>query len=237
VLLPGLGGSGIEQFARLGPLIGAAGFTAVAIDPRGVGDSSGPLDSLTLHDLAADVAGVIKQLALGPAVVLGRAYGNRVARCLAADRPALVRAVVLLAAGGLVPMPVDVRGDFERLTSPDVVLENAERVRLLQKLMLSPKSDPGLWLDMSTWRAAEKAQLAAVRATPRGHWWTAGSVPVLIVQGLDDCLAVPENGRRLKQQLGERAEIVEIPDAGHALFVEQPAAVTRAILEYLAGLA
>jgi pimeloyl-ACP methyl ester carboxylesterase len=34
---------------------------------------------------------------------VGHAFGSRVARCLAADRPELVRRVVLPAAGGLVP--------------------------------------------------------------------------------------------------------------------------------------
>lgn len=40
----------------------------------------GPTDGLTLHDFAADVAGVIEGLDLAPAFVLGHTFGNRIAR-------------------------------------------------------------------------------------------------------------------------------------------------------------
>jgi pimeloyl-ACP methyl ester carboxylesterase len=55
--------------------------------------------------LAADVAGVLETMDCGPAHLVGHAFGNRVARCLAVDRPSLVRSVTLLAAGGLIVPP------------------------------------------------------------------------------------------------------------------------------------
>src|SRR4051794_41945040 len=72
---------------------------------RGVGGSRGSLDGATLHDLAGDVAGVIKAIGCGPAHLVGHAFGNRIARCLAVDQPSLVRSVTLLAAGGLIAPP------------------------------------------------------------------------------------------------------------------------------------
>src|SRR5438477_3312757 len=72
---------------------------------RGVGGSCGSLDGATLHDLASDVAGVIKAIGCGPAHLVGHAFGNRIARCLAVDQPPLVRSVTLLAAGGLIAPP------------------------------------------------------------------------------------------------------------------------------------
>jgi pimeloyl-ACP methyl ester carboxylesterase len=64
------------------------------------------MDGLTLHDYAADVAGVIRELDLAPALVLGHAYGNRIARTVAADSPDLVRGVIVVAAGGRIePKP------------------------------------------------------------------------------------------------------------------------------------
>jgi len=62
-----------------------AGSQIIAINMRGVGDSRGPLGNATLHDLASDVAGVLEALQCGPAHILGHAFGNRIARCLAAD--------------------------------------------------------------------------------------------------------------------------------------------------------
>jgi pimeloyl-ACP methyl ester carboxylesterase len=50
----------------------------------------------TYHDFAADVAGVIEQLAGDrPVHLLGHAFGNRIARTPANDRPELVRSVIL----------------------------------------------------------------------------------------------------------------------------------------------
>jgi len=54
------------------------------------------MNGLTWHTLAADVAGVIEVLDCGPVHVLGHGFSNRLARCLAADRPDLVRSVILL---------------------------------------------------------------------------------------------------------------------------------------------
>src|SRR5258707_14337196 len=76
------------------------GSQIIAINMRGVGASRGPLDNATLHDLASDVAGVLEALRCGPAHILGHAFGNRIARCLAADHPAMVRGAILVAAGG-----------------------------------------------------------------------------------------------------------------------------------------
>ena len=93
-LLPGLGG-GIRRFSDLGTHLASHGWRPVAINPRGAGLSQGDLDGLTLHDLAGDIVGVIEALDGGPAALVGHAFGNRVARCVSADRPDLISCVVL----------------------------------------------------------------------------------------------------------------------------------------------
>jgi pimeloyl-ACP methyl ester carboxylesterase len=62
------------------------------------------MDGRTLHDLAADAALVIEALGCPPIVVVGHAFGQRVGRTLAADRPRLVKAMAMIAAGGRAPM-------------------------------------------------------------------------------------------------------------------------------------
>jgi pimeloyl-ACP methyl ester carboxylesterase len=71
--------------------------------PRGLGGSDGPLRGLTLHDYARDVGVVIARESAEPVVVVGHAFGNWVARMVAADL--LVRGVALLAAGATLPSP------------------------------------------------------------------------------------------------------------------------------------
>ena len=105
VMLPGLGRSSHDLDAFAFALV-SAGYRTVLPEPRGMGQSTGRLDDITLHDLAHDVAVVIKRLCDEPVVVIGHAFGNRIARCIAADHPQLVSLVVLLSSSGKVqPTP------------------------------------------------------------------------------------------------------------------------------------
>jgi len=102
VMLPsaGRGPVAVEPVAQR---LVVAGFRVVLPEPRGYGESVGPLEGVTLRDLAADVARAIEIVGGAPVVVAGHAYGNRVGRMLAQARPDLVRGVVLMAAGGKFP--------------------------------------------------------------------------------------------------------------------------------------
>lgn len=204
LLLPGRGGAGTEQFSELGGALAAAGYRAIAINPRGVGLSRGPLEGLTLHDLARDVAAVTDVVG-GPVHVVGRALGNRIARCFAADYPLIVKSVCLIAAGGLVP------------AAPRNTRQKA--------------SKPGKRLNH--WRQAGLAQEGAARATPLAEWWAGGEAPMLVVQGLDDHIAVPENGRQLQREFPRRVRLREVADAGHLVLFERPEAVIAEVLSFL----
>lgn len=229
VLLPGLGRAA-SDVAPLADILVDAGYAVLLPEPRGIGPSTGPLEAITLHDLAADVGSLIEQWTSGPATIIGHAFGNRIARTLAADRPDLVSAVVLLSSSGKV-QPTDEIAEAIRLaqtvdTPPDV------RRAAVQQAWFAPGHDGTAWLDGWS-QPVMKAYLAAAAATPVEDWWTAGSKPVLIVQGLCDVAAPVGNGRRLKQELGERGILVELPDIGHAMPVENPHVCARPILEFL----
>ncbi|HWJ35909.1 MAG TPA: alpha/beta fold hydrolase, partial [Steroidobacteraceae bacterium] len=85
VMLPGQG-FGPSSLEPLAERLLMAGFRVVLPEPRGYGESVGPLDGVTLRDLGADVARAIESGGGGPVVLAGHAFGNRVARLLASDR-------------------------------------------------------------------------------------------------------------------------------------------------------
>ena len=199
-------------------------------DPRGIGGSTGPLDGLTLHDLADDIAAVIEAVGSTPVVIIGHAFGNRIARCVAADRPDLVRAVVLLSSSGKVQPSPEI-AEAIRLAQ-DALTPRAARAEAARKAWFGPGRDVTIWLD--GWiEPVRKAQTAAAAATEIADWWTAGRANVLIVQGLADVSALPANGRLLKNEIGERATLVELEGIGHAVPIEDPPAVAKAVLDYL----
>jgi pimeloyl-ACP methyl ester carboxylesterase len=230
VLMPSLG-RGAVDFDDLGARLGAAGYRAQAVNPRGVARTSALPVAESLHDYAADLSALIALSGSGPAHVIGHAFGNRVVRCLAADSPDLVRSVTLLACGGQVEPDEQARTALFRCFEPG--LPDTEHMAAVRTAFFAPGNDPSVWRD-GWWPAAARAESAAVRATDPATWRHAGRAPLLIVQGLQDRVAPPENGRLLKRELGGRVTLVKLDGAGHALLPEQPAAIAEAVLTFLA---
>lgn len=230
VLLPGLGRPA-EDLDPFADRLAAAGYRVVQPDPRGIGGSVGPLEALTLHDLARDVAALIESPAVGKAVIIGHAFGNRIARMVAADRPDLVKAVVLLGCSGKV-QPTPEIAEAIRLAQS---IDTPERIRAeaVRAAWYGPGRDISVWMDGWS-QPVMKSYLAAAAATDTASWWTAGAAAVLIVQGADDVSAPPENGALLKREIGDRADLVDLPGVGHAGPVEDCDGVADVVLDFLA---
>src|SRR5207248_3245969 len=105
--------------------------------------STGPLADLTYHDLAADVAAVLRAIIDTPAVVIGHAFGGRVARTLARDEPTLVDRLVLLAAAG----PVARSRRIEVVTTRfwETELSPEERAAAIREVFFAGGSDANVW--------------------------------------------------------------------------------------------
>jgi pimeloyl-ACP methyl ester carboxylesterase len=244
IILLAAGGQEASSFDSFTPLINKAGYKTVAINRRGFAGSKGPLENLTLHDLANDIAGVIKMLGEKPVHVLGWAFGNRVARCLAEDHPHLVKTLILLAAGGRVPLNPEASKYFAILVKTDSSRE--ARLEALKFLYFSPSTDMETVIqafrgrettreERQAHRKAGEAHGKANRATPIMEWWNGGHAPMLVIQGLDDQSAVPENGWILKRDHGDRIKLVNIEKVGHFMIYEQPEKVAEEILSFLSS--
>jgi len=220
-----------EDFDDVAAAFARGGLRVLRPQPRGMGRSAGPLEGLTLHDYARDVAAVIEHQHAGPAVVLGHAFGQWIARTLAADRPDLVRGVVLAAAAAQSNPPA-LREALAKCV--DVTLPESERRAALRFAFFAPGHEPPAeWL--SGWHpAASKSQRAASAATPREEWWTAGSAPVLDLQGAQDPWRPRETMDDFRRDLGAgRVTVVVLDDCSHAMFPEQPDAVVQAVLAWV----
>jgi pimeloyl-ACP methyl ester carboxylesterase len=232
VVLLANAGCSVGYFDHLARALATGGFQTISINMRGVGGSRGSLDDgTTLHDLAGDVAGVIEAIGCGPAHLVGHAFGNRIARCLAVDQPPLVRSVILLAAGGLIGPPTPVGAPFRN--AKQAKMNGSDCVTVLGVRWLSPASDPRILEPVECWPAIFMAHLATSRNVPLERWWRGDNAPLLVIQGLNDEVAPPGNGHALRAQVGERVRVVDLPRAGHFLLLEQPDAVVQAVSEFL----
>ena len=175
MILPSYGRDGGDDYDDIAKRIASSGWTVLRPQPRGIGGSQGPMTGLTLHDLADDVAAVIRALADGSAVLLGQAFGQALSRMVATDHPDLVKAVIL-AAGQASKVPSDIAGT--PFIAGDLTRPDAERLAVLREAFFAPGHDAGIWL--SGWYPATlKMQHEAARAVPASAYWSCGHAPML----------------------------------------------------------
>lgn len=235
VLLPSLG-RGAADFDQLAVLLAEQGLQVLRPQPRGIGASHGPMQGVSIQDLAADVASVIEAEAPAGAVVAGHAFGNFVTRMLATLRPDLVKGVVLIAASvGKVPgqaSPFDPHIWESVRKSGDLALSDDERLRHLRTAFFAPGSDPRVWL--TGWHTDTKnMQIEAQTLTPAELFFAGGTAPILDIQASDDTVAPRKHAHILRAELGDRVSTEVVDNAGHALVPEQPHAVCAALTNWL----
>jgi pimeloyl-ACP methyl ester carboxylesterase len=229
VLLPSLG-RGAEDFDELTSQLTAAGYRVIRPQPRGIGASRSYDFNPTLADLADDVILAAQQSNLAPFVVVGHAFGNRVARMIATQSPERTRALILLAAGGKIAMAPEIEEALVR--SFDLSLPDDERLAYVSRAFFAPGNTPEAWRN-GWYPDVAEMQIGATERTSVDDWWLANSLPVLVVQPMQDVLAPPENAEILKREGGDRVRIAYVEQAGHALLPEQPRILADTILSYL----
>jgi pimeloyl-ACP methyl ester carboxylesterase len=230
ILLPSRGRDS-EDYDEVAQGIARHGFRVLRPQPRGIGKSTGPMRGITLHDLGNDIAAVIRHYG-GPAVIVGHALGNWVARTAASDHPDLVRGVVIAAAAAKTYPP---ELSIAVTKSGDMALPKDERLKYLRGTFFAPGNDPTVWLEGWHAEASESQRLAGL-ATRQQDWWSAGKVPLLDLQADTDPFHPMERTNELKDELGDRVTVVVIANASHALLPEQPKAVVDAVVAWVRGL-
>lgn len=235
VVLLASAGRGASDFNELVADLNVAGYRCIAIDPPGIGASTlMDKEGMTGHDLADGVNEIVeKEVPEGERiVVLGHAFGNRIARTYAADYPDRVAATILAAAGGkiaIAPKAAEALRHSFFTFMPDWW----RRPKVRYAFFSGDNPIPDYW--MGGW-STPTAQLQGytTRSTPSEDFWGGGVAPILVVQAMDDTIAPPEHtALLLKEEFGDRVTVAEIENAGHALFPEQPEKIASAMLAFL----
>lgn len=232
--LPG-SGADVSRYQFIGPILAEAGYRVIGINQRGIKGSTGPLENLSLHDLAADVIAIADKLNIEKFHMAGWAFGNRTSRMLATVYPNRLASLTLIAAGGLVPALTEA-GELARLLDSSELSVN-EKVNLARRTMFSPVTDEVIvrsYVEKLTyWPEPRASQTQANQNTKLEEWADGGSGPILMIMGVDDLTAPIQNGRLMKERLGERLTLIEVEDAGHAIGLEKPAVVATAMIQFL----
>jgi pimeloyl-ACP methyl ester carboxylesterase len=228
VLLPSLARDSAD-YDDVAAGLASAGFRVLRPQPRGVGQSKGPMVNISLHDFARDIAEVIKAQGGGKAVIVGHAYGNWVARMTATDYPTLVRGVVIAAAAA---KQYDPKLTQAVTDAGNPELRDERRLAALRFAFFAPGHDPSVWL--KGWHPEIRdSQRAAVAAVKQAEWWSGGSAPLLDLQAAQDPFKPAAKRNEMKDEFGDRVTVAVIADASHALFPEQPTAVVTVLTRWI----
>lgn len=222
----------------------ASTFRVTVFDAPGCGGSDDPEDTWQMDDYAGSVAGLLRELELGPAHLVGHSWGSSLALATHLRHSGAARSLVLAGAyagwGGSLP--------------PDVV---AQRLAFAHQVAdqleagegWDPTSMPGLFSERisAEWRARILETMHGIRASGTRTMATAlaacdlrpalgnVTVPTLLLAGDVDersSLAVAE----ALQAAIPGSTLTDLPGLGHEMFAEDPERccdAVRAFLEHI----
>jgi pimeloyl-ACP methyl ester carboxylesterase len=244
ILIPGMFGSTVG-FARLVPLLTAAGYGPIIIEPLGTGFSARPEHAdYSLSAQADRLAAVLDSLHIRAAPVIAHSVGGGIVLRLAYRRPDLVLAVVSLEGG---PTERAATPSFRRAMrfAPWIKIFGGKRLirRVIHHSLIASSGDTS-WVNdatVSNFTAGAAADLdAALKAflamaasrepEPLEPHLREIMCPVRLMVG-----GAPHNGGVGSREVDElrrdvsRFSLDSIPGAGHYLQEERPDAVVTAL--------
>ncbi len=224
-------------------------FRVVALDLRGHGDSDwSPSSDYRRRSHVADVETVVEELGLAPVVIVGLSLGGTVGYLLAASRPQLVRALVIVdiaprveAAGARrVRGFVEGRDSFasleEMVSSVQSFRPGRTDEQLLGSVLRNARRQPD---GTYTWKydPAMRRPEARPKAGPEEEallWDALKAIacPTLVVRGAESDIVSPASMTEMIRSI-PNARGVEVPRAGHLVPGDNPAGFIRAIGPFL----
>lgn len=252
ILIPGLG-LDHTYYAQGVPLMSRS-LQTIAVDLRGIGQSSLEDRQYSVQVWADDIAALIEHLGHPNAHVLGTSLGGTIALSLAVRHPERVRSLIAV-------------GAFSELNR-SVELNYALRKRLIAHLGMSAEIADFISLWIMTPQFLDSEQGAAIAEDLRagisrndptlytafldailalGRRQPGGDVPPLtaalnqitaptLVACADNDHFVPGELSRIIHAGIPNARFVEIPGGGHIPFIEAPELITEAVVDFVGSL-
>ncbi len=236
--LPGMGDRR-QAYDGVAATLSASGYRVATMDLRGHGESSTGWSVYTQSAIAGDAVALIESLGGdGPVVVIGQSYTPDSAREVAVRMPERVAAVIAVSPWAETP-----RAAVPVRVLMDLLLRIPSFWPRYYRSLVRGRVPAGLATHLSALRAAlrRRGGTAAIRAMidpvskDAESARTAAAVPALVLMGeLDPDFPDPRAAAdTYAAGLAGSAEVVMIPDTGHYPHLQDPAAVSSVIREFL----
>lgn len=230
LLIQGMGGTHLSWGEPFRSALEAS-FDVIVFDNRGIGLSAPFEGSFTIVEMGEDAAGLLDELGVESAHVVGISMGGMIAQELALAQPRRLRSLTLgctyCGGEGSRLMP---RENAEKLAGAMASGDRDKAIRASYEVNLSPafRADEDAYAAfhrMATEVPAAKKTIELQAQAIFGHDTSSRlgeiSAPTLIVHGTEDGVLPVENGHQIASLMPDaRLEILE--DVGHMFWWEQP---------------
>ena len=207
-------------------------YRAIVFDHRGFGNSrdvaGGPGRSRFVEDLRA----LLDHLGIEKTVLVAQSMGGGTCTGFTAKYPERVRALVLADTVLGMKLPEAIAAENAVIRDANESLGQLERVLGVKTRENEPELTQ-LYAQIASFNMVNRHTAGGEfgpGVTPEDL--AATGVPILLIVGSDDVLAQPQIISAV-HKLMPGADLVEVPDAGHSVYFEAPAAFNEAVFAFL----
>lgn len=226
-------GTDLRVWDRLLPLL-PEGLRIVRFDKRGHGLSDATPAPYAMETLVADAEAICDALALRDITFIGLSIGGLIGQGLAAKRPELLRALVLMDTAAQIGTEPMWQSRIDAIRAGGIAaLQGPIMERWFTPPFRETNPEFALWCNMLTRTTAEGyvGCCAAIAGADLTESTRALRLPVLALAGDQDGSTPPALVQATAALCG--AEFHLIPDAGHIPCAEQPAATAAVLRNFL----
>lgn len=211
-------------------------FKLVRYDTRGHGGSPVPSGPYSIEDLGRDVLALMDGLEIERASFCGLSIGGMIGMWLASEAPERIERLVLCCTSALLGLPSmwDERARvareegvgaleeavIERWFTPPFVKTGGEGIERARRMLRNAPGEGYAGCCAAIRDMDLRDRLGDIRA------------PTLVVAGAEDPATPPDHAESIADAI-PNAKLRVIEQAAHIVTIEQPEAVTRAVLDHL----
>lgn len=213
-----------------------------AVDQRGHGKSPAFSGPGKLDLLAQDLEKLIQEIASEPILVLGHSLGAKVAMGVASSKPELVQRLMVVDTN-LNAVREDLLPFIDKLSSLPLPLasrrdgrekleEFIEDRHILEFMLTNLVQIEEGW----NWRIDLKGLREVVEELIQRSLkkeWDSLTCPLTLVRGMDSLQLSSKEAKSMVRIHGRKADLVEIPGAGHWCHVDQPQRFKKALKTFI----
>jgi pimeloyl-ACP methyl ester carboxylesterase len=220
-------------------------FRCLAYDHRGHGQSEITKDGYDMENLYADAVGFIEALGCAPCHFIGLSTGGFIGLRIGIRRPELIKSLILMDTSADAE-PEEAMRKYRLMLLTVRLFGYWPVVRKAMPIFFADKflKDAARYNEVKEWRRRLMANDRLAMVKFGQGIFARDSVyeeldkiktPTLVIVGQEDIAQPVNKAERIAEKISG-AKLKIIPGAGHLCTVEEPAAVTKAIEEFLSDL-